>query len=356
MEFLQDILAAVGVVINGLPQGILALTFGFASIPTAFAFLVGAVGNTAIQSVAPISFQAETIALAGTMGENLEERLSMVFFGAFGMALIGAFGLMQTIIDFIGENITYAMMAGVGLMLAKISLDMLKRNVKVGTVSFVTAIIVYVFTQNLVYTIVASVVLSSIAAHFFHIQSDINVKESRKLKLTKFKMNKTVLRGALAMICLNIGSNISFGMITGSMAAGSGANPVNVNGLSIISSLADMASSAFGGAPVESIISATGSAPHPVWSGVIMMALMAVILLCGLLPKIGKYVPGESIAGFLFILGAFVTVPGNAAMALSVTPIVGGVTMTVTALTDPFLGMLSGIVLKFILPLLGVTL
>ena len=31
MEFLQDILAAIGVVLNGIPQGLLALSMGFAS-------------------------------------------------------------------------------------------------------------------------------------------------------------------------------------------------------------------------------------------------------------------------------------------------------------------------------------
>ena len=35
MEFLQDILAAIGVVLNGIPQGLLALSMGFASVPTA---------------------------------------------------------------------------------------------------------------------------------------------------------------------------------------------------------------------------------------------------------------------------------------------------------------------------------
>ena len=32
---LTDLLAIIGVVLNGLPQGLLALTFGFASVPTA---------------------------------------------------------------------------------------------------------------------------------------------------------------------------------------------------------------------------------------------------------------------------------------------------------------------------------
>ena len=69
-SILTDLLAIIGVVLNGLPQGLLALTFGFASVPTALAFFVGAVGNTITQSVAPISFQAETITYAGTAGKR----------------------------------------------------------------------------------------------------------------------------------------------------------------------------------------------------------------------------------------------------------------------------------------------
>ena len=58
---MTDLMAVIGVVLNGLPQGLLALAYGFASVPTALAFFVGAIGNTVTQSVAPISFQAETI-------------------------------------------------------------------------------------------------------------------------------------------------------------------------------------------------------------------------------------------------------------------------------------------------------
>ena len=75
LEILQDILAAIGVVLNGIPQGLLALTYGFASVPTAIGFAVGAVSCGALNSVAPISFQAETIVMAGSMGKTRRERL-----------------------------------------------------------------------------------------------------------------------------------------------------------------------------------------------------------------------------------------------------------------------------------------
>ncbi len=344
MEYVKDLLAALSVILNGLPQGLLALSFGFASVPTALAFLVGAAGCLFFSCVAPISFQAETITLAGTMGKNMRERLSMIFFGAAAMATIGVFGLLERIVTFVGPAITSGMMAGVGIMLTKVAFDMATKNKAVGFSSIGVGFLTYMLTKDLVYTITLSVAVSSVVAIMLRQQSDININGKEQLKLQKLIVNFPVVRGALAMVCLNIGANIAFGKITGSIASQS----VNVDHLAIYSSLADMASSLYGGGPVESIISATGSAPHPVFSGILMMTLMAIILFAGLLPKIGKFVPSESIAGFLFVLGAVVTVPVNAASALAGSgSVVGGVTMAVTAITDPFLGMLAGLVVKF---------
>ncbi|MBU5437260.1 NCS2 family permease [Tissierella sp. MSJ-40] len=355
MDLLKDLLAALSVILNGLPQGLLALSFGFASVPTAFAFIVGAVGCLAFGVVAPVSFQAETITLAGTMGKNMKERISMVILGAVGMTIIGTFGLLEKIVDFIGPAITSGMMAGVGIMLTRVAVDMARKNKIVGFSSITISFVIYMITKDLVYTIAISVITSSAIALALKQKSDINITEREKLVFQKPIINIEVIRGALAMICLNIGANIAFGKITGNIAN----TNVNIDHLSIISSLADLASAIFGGGPVESIISATGGAPHPLFSGVLMMVLMAVILFAGLLPKMGKYIPSESIAGFLFVLGAIVTVPVNAAAALNVTgvsggAIVGGITMTVTAITDPFLGMLAGIIFKAFASVLGI--
>lgn len=352
MEFLQDILAAIGVVLNGIPQGLLALSMGFASVPTALGFGVGVIGCLLLGSVAPISFQAETIVLAGTMGKNMRERLSMVFFAGVTMAALGACGLLTAIVNFAGETVLNAMMAGVGLVLTKLALGMMKENKLVGITSVVTAVLVYFFLgQNLVYTIVISLVVSSAAAKLAgqDIGGGVGTAEKMgRLKLEKPIFNLSVLRGALALACLTVGANIAFGSITGGIAGAS----QNVDHLTIYSGLADAVSALFGGAPVEAIISATAGAPHPVTAGVLMMGIMAVILFCGLLPKIGKYVPSQSIAGFLLILGAVVTVPGNAAAAFAGTgagdTIVAGVTMGVTSFTDPFFGMLAGIALKLL--------
>lgn len=343
MDVWKDGLAIFSVILNGLPQGLLALSFGFATVPTALAFVVGGVGNAIVGSVAPISFQAETITLAGTMGKNMRERLSMIFIGAAIMATIGLFGLLEDIVDFIGPVITSGMMAGVGIMLVKVSVEMTRKSHLVGITSIGSAFIAYMLTKDLVYTISVSVIASSIVYVVLNKDKSELKVEREKFVLQKIQVTPEILRGAMAMVCLNIGANIAFGNITGAIAN----TDVNIDHLAVISSFADMASSLFGGGPVESIISATGSAPHPVWAGVVMMLVMAAILLSGLLPKLGKYIPSESIAGFLFVLGAIVTVPINASMALAGDgSLIGGVTMAVTAVTDPFLGMLAGLLMK----------
>ncbi|WP_152657121.1 NCS2 family permease [Oceanobacillus sp. CFH 90083] len=355
MDILKDILAALSGVLNGLPQGLLALAFGFASVPTAFAFIVGAAGNAFTGTVAVISFQAESITVAGTLGKNMKERLSMLFFGACLMVIIGAFGLLERIVEWIGPVVTTGMMAGVGLMLTKVAWDMAKKDKLAGIISFASALVTYIATQDLVYTIAVSVILSSIIYYFVHKNDSTDTAPSlpkEKIALQSFVFNPAVIRGALALACLNIGANIAFGNINGAIAE----KGVNLDVLTVISGVASMASALFGGGPVEVVISATASAPHAVWSGVLMMVIMAVILLFGILPKIGKYIPTASIAGFLFVLGAVVTLPGNAMEALTTDSsggIVGATTIVITSITDPFIGMVAGVVMQFLINLFG---
>ncbi len=170
----------------------------------------------------------------------------------------------------------------------------------------------------------------------------------------KFWKNRNILLGALSIACLNIGANISFGKITGSIAGAQ----TNIDHLAIYSCLADMGSTFLGGGPVESIISGTATAPDPLLASVMMMGIMAVILLLKLLPVIGRFVHRSSITGFLFVLGAFVTFATNIADALAAGgPFQGpygfgpqgmviGAVVVVTARFNPFFGMIAGVVVK----------
>lgn len=356
---LQDLLAVLGVVLNGIPQGLLALSYGFAALPTALAFLVGAVGVWAFNTVAPISFQAETITLVGRMGSNMRERLSILFWEGVLMTLIGSFGLLEGIVDLIGPQITNAMMAGVGIMLAYVAVEMGLSSPWVAAVSVAVALPVWAFTNNLVHTITWSVLAGTLVGRFVPFTPVEPTAERERFQLQpliwKFWQSPTVIRGALSLAMLNIGANITFGKITGQIANAS----VNVDHLAVYSSLADVSSALFGGSPVESIISATGAAPHPQLAAILMMLVFAALLLLRLLPLIGRYVPQASIAGFLFVLGAIVTLPTNVQLAFdgvalsSPMAAVLGTTVVVSARFDPFLGMLAGVALRAIFALAG---
>ena len=109
------------------------------------------------------------------------------------------------------------------------------------------------------------------------------------MKDIKFYITKPeVIRATLAILALRTGTSIAYGGIDSEILAKVQANPDAVN---ITSGIASFFSGMFGGANVEPIISATAGAPNPVFSGVILLVLMGIILLCGLLPKVGKWVP-----------------------------------------------------------------
>lgn len=355
MHFIADLMAALGVVLNGIPQGIMAMGLGFAVFPTTFSFVFASAINGFYGSVAPLSFQAESLALTGNLGKTIRERTSIIFGGSLIMVFIGVTGTLTKIVSYLGNNIMSGMMAGVGLMLAKIAIEMTKEQRKIGWISIALAAITYLITKDLVWTITVSVVLSSLyAVKVEHYRAELPAYVTeRKFNFMRPQFNLRILRGALGLACLNIGANISYGLITGQMT-GVKPNPVNLNLLTTTQAIADMGTSLLGGAPVETIISATASAPEPVIAGIMMMLIMAVILFAGWLPKIGRYVPSTSIAGFLFILGAVVIFPENAAAAMTGSGMtIAAITLVVTAIFDPFAGLVTGAALKFVLPLLG---
>ncbi len=353
LTFFEDLLAALATVMNGIPQGLLALSYGFASVPMSLGFFIGAAACGLLGSVAPISFQAESIVLAGQMGNDRKERISMIIWAAVITILLGVFGVMGWAVEFSGPTILSGMMAGVGIMLAKTALDMGKKNTVVTAVSMATALLLYFFvTRELLWIVVISMLVSS-AVNFFMkkgTEDEIPAEKPFRMRLVKPGFNPKILRGALAMACMTIGGNIAYGSVTADITGGT--HQLNVDGLTIYSGVADLASSLFGGMSLEAIISATAAAPNPVRAAVLMQVIMGLILIFGLLPKLAKFIPSESISGFLFVLGAFITMPGNAQTAFNGTepgaPIIAAVTMAVTAVMDPFVGIAAGLVVRFL--------
>ena len=149
----------------------------------------------------------------------------------------------------------------------------------------VSALVVWFWTKDLAWTIIASVIISTLFYILLKSNEELRTKlgveieeiavdKSREKFTTgniewKFWTNRNIVLGALSLACLNIGANISFGKITGSIA---GAD-TNIDHLAIYSSLADMGSAFFGGGPVEAIISGTATAPMPIVASCIICLL-----------------------------------------------------------------------------------
>ena len=371
------LLAVIAVIINGVPQLLYAQARGFALKPAGFAYLLGAFGNLLTGSVTPISSQAETITVA-SVDKELRNNVSAVLLAAILMVILGLFGGVTKIADFAGTAVVSGMMSGVGLMLAGVSWDMLKQERRVTLVSMVSAVIAYALFLNdgnkVVWTIFISVAVST--ADFLFIQKrrvDLStiVEEGRKpvemssewrfwkkeywsdFKFIKPTINVTVVLSALSIMMLNIGANISFGGIT----AGIAGMDQNFDHLSIINSLADVPSAIFGGPPIEAIISGTAGAPWPVACGIVFMLLMAVLILTGLVSRLGRYLPAQSIAGFLLVIGFVMTfAPNLSTVSASDNSMSGYVALGVTAWSkNPFLGMVVGVLVRYFGMYIGLT-
>ena len=352
--YLKDIFAAIAVVFNAIPMAMLSLSYGFAAFPTALGFIVGGFGMILTRQIAPISLQAESIVLAGTISKDRNERLNIIFYSGIAMTVLGLLGVLNATMEFIGSCILSAMLAGVGLMLAKAGFDMIKQNRLISGVSMVAALITYFATNDLIWTIVVSVLLST-AVHLIKsrktgfvdtLQIDQSKEKFIPLKLT---VNAHIIRSVLAVCTLQIGGNIAYATITASLAGGT----ANVDAITVYSGLADSASSFFGGGPVEAIISGTAAAPHPLIAGLILVAVVSAIFLTRTISKLAKFVPAETISGFLFTLGVFAVFAVDAPAALKEDPIVASCVIIVTSFSDPFIGMVSGIVLKYAIKLLA---
>lgn len=293
---ITEIRAALGVILNGLPQGLLAMSLGYATVPSSLGFFIGAICCYGFNSLAPINFQASTIVMTHRLSEDIREKLSMVFFAGIIMVIVGICSLQQAAVKFSGPVIINAMMAGVGIVLGRLSFEMIKQERVVALSSIISAAIIYFFFgRDLIYTICGCVFISSFiqfcvtkylkkstdtasayaetsamqeSVHekaptkqpdessatsvrdkniFAHLARLLTAHIKKNFVFKKPIINAHIIRGSLAIACLNVGANITFGNITANIAHGT----QNIDVLSIYSSLADIASSLFGGSPMS---------------------------------------------------------------------------------------------------------
>ena len=356
---IEDIFAAVATLADAIGEGFVALSLGFASVPTGIGFLVAAGLVLLFRSVVPVSFEVESLTVVSRLVERDWKRMAQVVLvaGVAG-AVLGLLGFYSVIVDFIDGPILFGMMTGVGLILTFVAYETFKENKIIGGVSIVVAVGTFFLLindpNNLIYALFASVVAAIVVSRFVEFTPIVDASTSavhekiRLIPLDRFRFltDVKVIRAALALLALRVGTSIAYSGIDSQMSG----TEANVDHTNIIAGVSGAASAIFGGAPVEPIISGTAAAPNPVTSGFIMLVVMGLLLVFGLLPKLARWVPMASIAGFLFVLGAVLAIPGNVGGVISDTdPFSGPVTVAVTAVTfDPFLGMVCGIIIRFI--------
>lgn len=356
-----DFVGALVQLADGVGEGFVALTLGFAAQPAGIGFLVGGFLMLGLGSFVPVSFEVESLTVVSRLAKRDWKRMCQIVLlaGVIGF-ILGLAGVYGNLKDFVEGTVLAGMLTGVGVILSFVAYDLFKQNMIVGGVSVITAVLVYLplttNTNGLVYALGASVAAALAAAlvmsrfkPFEPLEVDTSKEKIRLIPLDRFRFltDVIVIRGALALLALRTGTSIAYSAIDGDIA---GSTDWSADHTNITAGLSGAASSLFGGPPLEPIISGTAPAPNPMASGALMMFLMAAILLLGLLPRMAMYVPAAAISGFLFLLGAFAAFSGNVGGVVSDgQPFAGPVTTVVTAATfDPFLGMVAGVIVRFL--------
>jgi AGZA family xanthine/uracil permease-like MFS transporter len=353
-----DVTAALATLADAIGEGFVALTLGFAAKPAGVGFLLGAVLLLSGFGVVPVSFEVESLTVVSRMANRDWKKMSYIIIlaGLLGLVL-GIAGAFNPIVDFIVGPILSGLLVGVGVILSFVAIELFREHKIVGGVAIAGAVISYLFLSAigeenaLVYALGISVLAAVIAARFTTftpVPVDLSRERLGLIPLGRFRFvrNLTVIRGVLALLALRVGTSIAYTTINSDFA---GVEP-DVDTTNIVAGASGAASGFFGGAPLEPIISATAAAPNPAHAGALMMALMGIILIGGLLPRLVKWVPTAAISGFLVLLGSFLVIPDNIGGVITANdPYSGPVTAVVTAATfDPFLGIVAGIIVRFL--------
>ncbi len=342
----KTILGAVGTIFDSLSLTVFAVSLGFSALPSVLGYAVALAGMLIFGQISPIAAQSETLVLVSTMGENRNERLTISVIAEAIILISGITGVIGTIVDFIGNSLMSAVMAGVSIILARTSYNMIRMDYLAGSTSLVSAVIIYLITKNLVYTVVCCITFSTVSYNIFGKEkftgSNRITGDCEKFSFFRPVVNSRTVRGSLAAAILLLGGTLSDSAVNSQLSG----IPLNINGVFTYTGLGGMLSAMFGGPPLAAIISGTAATPTPQLGSCITVAVLIIILLAGILPKIARYIPGQAVCGFLFVLAVFVVFPTNAPIAFSDNPVVSSVTMLVTAVVDPFMGIASGILLR----------
>jgi AGZA family xanthine/uracil permease-like MFS transporter len=168
---IDDIVAALSMLADVIGEGLVAVSLGWAAKPTGIGFIVGLIFLLGFRSVAPVSFEVESLTIVSRIAKRAWHIMiyAVIIAGIVG-AILGALGAYSAIVEFIGPAIQYGMMTGVGVILAVVAVDLIKENRKIGIVSAGSAFIIFFATQSdpsaLIYALAGSVAISVVVGRF----------------------------------------------------------------------------------------------------------------------------------------------------------------------------------------------
>lgn len=356
------IIAAIGMTADGLAEGLYGLRHRFAARAAAIGYAIAALLGWVYQVVTPVNFTVESITVATHSVKKPPQILYVVALSAVPSILLGLFGLYSSFVEWLNPATVAGVIAGVGIILTRVGVGYLRERPSVAFPAVGAGVLAYALTGNLVVVIVASMAAGTAARYLIPQRFQPGARREaggdggedegdgddgrgrhlfKGIHLTPLRWRDmfapAVLIGAFSVFALRTGAVVSYDRVNSDLA---GRSP-EFDGVTVIAGLASLASGLLGGPPLEATPAPMAETSLPVFSTVLFMALMAVLTFAGLVGRLGRYIPLEAIGGFLVVLGIPVIMPENIPAAAG-APLIGGTALAVTALTNPFYGLLAG--------------
>ncbi|MDK3256057.1 hypothetical protein [Blastococcus capsensis] len=351
------IIAALGMTADGLAEGLYAVRHRFSARAASIGYAIGAGVGWFYNVVTPITFTVESIAVATRAVKKPPQILYVVALSAVPSIVLGLFGLYSTFVNWLDPAVVAGVIAGVGVILAGVGVGYVRERPYIAVPAVAAGVVGYVLTDNLVVVILASMAVGTAARYLVPERLQDKAKsdgesgddgdtdgedaEEPGVGLIPFQWRDmiapAVLIGAFSVFALRTGAVVSYSRVNGELAG----QEANLDGVTVMAGLASLGSGLLGGPPLETTPAPMAATPQPVFSTVLFMALMAVLLFFGAVGRLGRYVPLQGIAGFLIVTGIPVIMPENLP-AVAEAPLVGGTALAITALSNPFYGLLAG--------------
>jgi adenine/guanine/hypoxanthine permease len=351
---IEAIIAAFGMCADGVAEGMYAIRHRFSARAAGFGYAIGAALTWFYGAVTPITFTVESITVATRTAQSRPQIMYIVILSAIPSIILGLSGLYSSFIEVLDEAVIGGIIAGVGIILTEVGVGYVEEKPHTAGLSTAGGVVAYLLTENLVWVIVASVILGTLAERYaperFRKENggEENDEEEGdgegggdrfgRIKLNpKEWLSRPVLIGAFSLFALRTGAVVSYDTVNSNLA---GVEP-HLDGVTLMAGLGSLASALMGGGPIETTPAPMAATPDPVFSTALFMALMAAITLFGLVRRVGEYVPLQAIAGFLIVLGIFVILPQQLPQVVE-NPLPGAAALAITAFSNPFYGILAG--------------